>query len=94
MFRVGAVAVTIATLAGCTVPEDTPGSVYEVTQHTVTIRGAYDMSLGGKAHPTAAMIQQAKDICPGATYLSATPSNLHEYDYTFRYLFRCPNGPA
>ena len=82
-------------LSACAVSPDMQGSVYELTETTVTIRGAYDMNLGsGPASPTPAMVAQAEEQCPGAKYLSATPSNLHQYDYTFLYLFRCPHGPA
>jgi ABC-type uncharacterized transport system auxiliary subunit len=78
-----------ATLAGCVLPQATQGSVYAITDQTVTIRGAFDMSLAsGPAKPTEAMIAQAREICPGARYVSAnpTPSDTH----TFLYLFRCP----
>lgn len=73
-------------LAACVVPEDTPGHVKEVGSRTVTIQGAFS-SDGSGARPTAAMIAQAREICPGAKYLSATatPGN---YD-TFDYLFLC-----
>jgi hypothetical protein len=75
-------------LSGCVVPETQEGSVYQFNGETVTIRGVYDMTLSGKpAAPTAAMVAQAKAVCPGATYLSANPSPSD--DYTFLYLFRC-----
>lgn len=75
-------------LGGCVVPETQEGSVYQFNGETVTIRGVYTMDLGATpAHPTAAMVAQAKAVCPGATYLSATPSPT-DYD-TFLYLFRC-----
>jgi hypothetical protein len=79
-------------LAGCVVPETQEGSVYQLTNETVTIRGAFSAD-GSPAAPTAAMQAQAEAQCAGAQYLSATPSHIHEYDYTFLYLFRCPNGP-
>ena len=86
--------VLCVSLASCAIPTSMKGSVHELTEHTVTIRGAFDMSPGaGAARPSLAMIAQAQDLCPGAEYLSATPSNIHKYDYTFLYLFRCPNGP-
>lgn len=86
-----------AALAACTPTQDTRGELYEVTDNMVTIRGAFDMSLGNAgtpAAPTAAMVAQAREVCPDAQYMTAVPSNLHEYDYTFLYRFRCPTGPA
>lgn len=94
--RLTVFATLAATLAACTPTQDTRGDVYEITDHTVTIRGAFDElgAFSGKsAAPTAAMIAQAQEVCPGAQYLTAIPSNLHEYDYTFLYRFRCPTGP-
>jgi len=78
---------TLLALAACyIVPEDFPGSVYEITDQTVTVRGM--ASLDGKpARPTLAMRNQAEEICPGAEYLSANP---YPYDeLTFLYLFKC-----
>lgn len=73
-------------LAGCvTTDPATRGSVYEITEKTVTIRGAY--TYGKTAKPTTAMVAQAQEICPNAQYLSANPSPT-DYD-TFLYLFRC-----
>jgi hypothetical protein len=81
-------ALPLIALAACTVSEDTRGGVYAVTDQSVTIRGVYDLSLSsGPARPTQAMIAQAQDVCPDATYLSASPSPTD--DYTFLYLFRC-----
>jgi len=86
--------IALIALAGCVVPQDQKGDVYDITENTVTIRGAYDMTLDGTpAKPTAAMVAQAEAICPNARYLTAIPSNLHEYDYTFLYRFQCPTGP-
>lgn len=86
---------SVAIIAACTPTQDTRGELYEVTDNMVTIRGAFDMSLAnaGPAAPTAAMIAQAQAVCPGAQYMTAVPSNLHDYDYTFLYRFRCPTGP-
>ena len=65
---------------------DFPGAVYQITDHTVTIRGIFD-PLAGPASPNSAMRAQAEAVCPGATYISATP---YPYDYyTFLYLFTC-----
>lgn len=87
-------ALATAALAACTPTQDTEGAVFEVTDNMVTIRGAYDMTLGsGVAKPTQAMIAQAEAVCPGAVYMTAVPSNLHQYDATFLYKFRCPTGP-
>jgi hypothetical protein len=85
MFRAAIIAATV--LSGCaTVAEDQRGSVYEITDKTVTIRGAFSLN-GQTAKPTPAMAFQAREICPGATYLSANPSPTD--NYTFLYLFRC-----
>ncbi len=73
-------------LAACVVPEDTRGHVVEVGSRAVTIEGAFS-SDGSGARPTAAMIAQAREICPGAKYVSASP-NTGNYD-TFNYLFLC-----
>lgn len=73
-------------VAGCVTTEPaTRGSVYAFNGDTVTIRGAY--TYGQTAKPTEAMIAQAREVCPGAQYLSANPSPT-DYD-TFLYLFRC-----
>lgn len=83
-------------ISACTPTQDTPGQVFEVTDNMVTIRGAYDMSpanLGTPAAPTAAMVAQAQAVCPNARYMTAVPSNLHQYDDTFLYRFQCPTGP-
>lgn len=78
-----AIAVTIT---GCVVSDDTEGSITQISDRTVTIRGAYSMD-GTPARPTSAMIRQAQAICPGAKYISANPSPT-DYD-TFLYLFQC-----
>jgi hypothetical protein len=78
--------VSALVVSACTVADDFEGSVYQFNGETVTIRGAYSMD-GSTARPTSAMIRQAKDVCPGAEYLSATPSPTDEY--TFLYLFKC-----
>lgn len=78
-----------AALAACVPAQTTQGSVYAITDQTVTIRGAFDMSLSpGPAKPTEAMVAQAREICPGAQYVSANPTPTDTY--TFLYLFRCP----
>ncbi len=73
-------------LSGCTLPEDFKGGITQISDHTVTVRGAYNMD-GSIAHPTQAMIQQAKDACPTAKYLSAT-AVIGSSDF-FDYLFQC-----
>lgn len=78
--------VSAIALAGCvTTTPATRGSIYAVTDKTVTVRGAF--SQGQIAKPTEAMVAQAREICPGARYLSANPSPT-DYD-TFHYLFLC-----
>lgn len=74
-------------LAACVVSEDTPGYVTEVGSRSVTIQGTFSTD-GSIARPTSAMVAQAKEICPGARYMSAKPTvgNLD----TFDYLFLCP----
>lgn len=84
MFRAAIIAATL--LSACTVADDQRGAVYEITDKTVTIRGAFSAN-GQPAKPTPAMVAQAKEVCPGATYLSANPSPTDQY--TFLYLFRC-----
>lgn len=75
-------------LSACmsTIPEDGRGSVYQFNSETVTIRGGFDASRGA-AKPTPQMIEQAREVCPNATYLSANPTPSDTY--TFLYLFRC-----
>jgi len=75
-------------LAACTVPDDQPGVIYEITEYTVTVRGSSTYS-----GPTQAMQAQAKEICPGAEYIAANPYVL-DYGagmifYQSLYLFRC-----
>lgn len=76
---------TISLLTACTVPQDTPGSVYAFDDNSVTIRGAFQP--GQTAAPNSTMVSQAKEVCPGATYISATPSPTDTW--SFLYLFRC-----
>ena len=82
-------------LAACTVPETHLGTVHEITEQTVTIRGSYSL-YSGPAVPTAAMRGQAEAICPNAEYISATPwghvygTGYYAVQSTQRlYLFRC-----
>lgn len=84
-------AVSLIALAACGAPPaDTAGQVTQFTGQTVTVRGAADNTLGATPTPTAAMAAQAKQQCGGsASYLSATPSNLHQYDFAYNFLFRC-----
>lgn len=88
--------IAVLALAACTPTQDTQGQITEITDHMVIINGPVDMNIAnaGPATPTAAMIQQAREICPGAQYLTAEPSERHQYDWNFDYKFRCPNGPA
>lgn len=81
--------VAVLTLAaGCAISQDTQGQIVELTDRTVKIRGAYDMSVPGKpAAPTTAMIAQARAVCPNAKYLTALPDTGN--NYTFDYLFQC-----
>lgn len=75
-------------LSAC-ISDNQAGGVFAVTDHTVTIRGAYSLNLS-TAKPTPTMVAQARAICPGAQYLSASPHD----EWTFLYLFRCPTGPT
>ena len=79
-------------LAACAVPPETRGELYEVTDNMVTIRGAINTNIlvAGEAAPTPAMIAQAREVCPNAQYMSAAPSDLHQYDMDFLFKFRCP----
>ena len=79
------VLLAVVTVAGCEVPEDTPGAVTQYNGSSVTIRGVF--SDNKIARPTKAMVDQAKGVCPGAKYLSATPTP--DSLYTFDYLFSC-----
>ncbi len=83
----------ILLVSACAVPEDRQGTIYEISEYTVTIRGSAGM-LTGPARPTQAMQEQAREICPGAEYLSANPLST---DYgagitivSWLYMFRCP----
>jgi len=75
-------------LAGClaTVSDDHVGVVHAFNGDTVTIRGGYPAD--GPARPNSMMISQAKEVCSGATYLSATATPSPD-DPTYLYLFRC-----
>ncbi len=87
--------ILVFTLTACAVSESQLGSIHEITDNTVTIRGSYSL-YNGPAIPTTAMQAQAKSICPNAEYLSATPWS-HVYGYGIYatpsaqqlYLFRC-----
>lgn len=75
-------------VAACSnVTPETPGQVTAFNGDTVTVRGVFAVGDGKPAEPTATMIAQAKSVCPGATYLSATPDP-GSFDF-FLYLFRC-----
>ncbi|MEO1108262.1 MAG: hypothetical protein AAFX90_10100 [Pseudomonadota bacterium] len=93
MIRVSLIA--LIALSACTasipVPDDTPGTVHQFNGETVTIRGAFerDRLETEAATPTSAMVAQAKGVCPGAQYLSATPDSVTAYYTTFLFLFRC-----
>lgn len=83
-----AIVLSCVALASCAPSQDTKGTVHQYNGETVTIRGVYDMSpVPGVAEPTDAMREQARQVCPEATYLSATPSPTD--NYTFLYLFKC-----
>jgi hypothetical protein len=74
-------------LSACAISDSNPGTIYEITDHTVTIRGGYSLYSSGPLIPTTAMQEQAKTICPNAVYLNALP---YPHDnYTFLYLFKC-----
>lgn len=75
-----------ALLSGCVVPEDVRGTVTQYNGDSVTIRGAFSMD-GSPARPTAGMAAQAREVCPGAKYISADPASGD--DYSFLYLFKC-----
>ncbi|WP_424974278.1 hypothetical protein [Dinoroseobacter sp. S124A] len=86
--RIVALAALGLSLAGCAIPQDQRGQVYEFTGETVTIRGAFvSTSKQRFAAPTEAMVAQAKEVCPNATYLGANPSPTD--GYTSLFLFRC-----
>lgn len=75
----------ILLLSACVaLPESTTGLVTAVNERSVTIQGRFSAD-GSVAHPTAAMVAQAQDVCPGARYLSAkaTEGNLDTFDYLF-----------
>ena len=82
-------------LAACTnLSDETKGRVYRVTGDTVTIIGPFSMNSMDafytpyvNAKPTPAMVAQAREVCPGATFDSASPSTV-DFDYLL-YLFRC-----
>lgn len=76
------------------VTEETRGSVYRVTDSSVTIIGPYAKKSMDHvytphhvAQPTAAMTAQAGEVCPNATFVSASPSTV-DFD-SLLYLFRC-----
>lgn len=77
--------------AACVPTTDTPGQIVAANGKTVTIRGAGDYSLGnaGKGwKPTAAMVAQANEICPGAKFASGVPESPDSW--AINYLFICP----
>jgi hypothetical protein len=81
--------------AACSpVTDETPGSVYRVTDSSVTIIGPYAKKSMDHlytphdvAQPTAAMTAQAREVCPNARFVSASPSTV-DFD-NLLYLFRC-----
>jgi hypothetical protein len=75
-------------MSACSVSEETPGSVSGVVNGFVTVSGP--KAVGEPATPTARMIAQAQEVCPGALYRSARPSTT---DYgIYDYLFKCVNS--
>lgn len=83
-------AFALSITACVTVPDDERGQVFDYTGHTVTIRGAQTIDGTARpAAPTSAMVAQAKEVCPGAKFQSAKPSNTHPYDFAWLYLFTC-----
>lgn len=84
----------LALLPACVAPE-TPGSVVQINEKSVTIRGAGDYSpqnMGKPFSPTPAMQAQAEEICPGARFVSGTPSEVDDpFGFSYiNYLFFCP----
>lgn len=78
-------------LAACVPAADQPGQVVAANGKTVTIRGAGDYSLAnaGKGwKPTAAMMKQAQEVCPGAKFASGVPESTESW--AINYLFICP----
>ena len=78
-------------LAGCVPTADQPGQIVAANGKTVTIRGAGDYSLanaGSGFKPTAAMIAQANEVCPGARFASGVPESPDTW--AIDYLFICP----
>ena len=82
-------------LCACSpITEDTPGSVYKVTESSVTLSGPFARNSMDaffapyeNAQPTEAMKAQAREICPNATFTSASP-NPADFD-SLLFLFRC-----
>lgn len=77
-------------LAACVPAPDAPGSVTAFNGETVTIRSGGDFSLAnaGKGFkPTPAVIAQAQEVCPGATFASGT--GVEGDAWLVDYLFIC-----
>jgi hypothetical protein len=78
-------------LSACVPAQDQPGQVVAANGKTVTIRGAGDYSLrapGQGFSPTAAMVKQAQEVCPGAKFASGVPESAESW--AIDYLFVCP----
>ena len=55
----------VLALAACALPDDTTGSVYEITNLTVTIRGNFSPGTL-EARPASSLPCQAEELCSGA----------------------------
>jgi len=78
-------------LSACVPVTDQPGQVVAANGKTVTIRGAGDYSLAnaGKGwKPSAAVVAQAQEVCPGAKFASGVPESPDSW--AINYLFICP----
>lgn len=83
-------ALPLGALIACAPSPEQRGTVTQINSASVTIRGVGDYSLGNIGNqwqPTPAMVEQAREICPNATFVGGTADP--DRDFMVDYLFRC-----
>ena len=81
----------VLALSACVPAPDAPGAVTAYNGQTVTIRSGGDFSLANAGQgfkPTPAVIAQAREVCPGATFASGI--GIEGDAWLVDYLFLCP----
>lgn len=93
--NISALAAALLFAASCApLSQDTRGDIYQVKDGSVTIIGPFATpnmdayyTPYQEAQPTEAMVAQAREVCPGASFVYASPTPT-DFD-NLLYHFRC-----